>query len=580
MNPSFKSIGISLLILSISFLSGQGQSDPQDVFSTSLYISEGQGVGLFIDNGGDSGVALTIQGALINNGAEFIQQDDAVILLKNGTGGFKGSLQNLRDSARISLSGLVQIEGDLKNEGSFRHSSRLVFLGDSTQYLYGLLIDSNAIYDAEISKAPGAEIVWLNTDVDVQNELSFTGPGCIVTDSTILYLRNVDTNAIMGFLSPGDYTSISRTVVTMGSYGGLKREIKTGWAYDFPVSNSSYYNPLMVKPLNGPDTSDVLIRLEPYQGASINFSGSYDSLPCQPGTLNLNYNCFLQNGTWRIDGRDDGWLTYQLFTYPHNSSFSDCLLGAGLNYRTLRSPNPNGDWSTYVDSVENSHDMCMYLNVLNLQDLEGVAVPGGIYDEFSSIGVGAGPSSGIGLPVEWLYFDVSSQENNAILDWATGVEINNAGFEIYRSKDAVTFERIAFVSPSSNPQEFSEYQFIDRGLEFGHTYYYQLKQIDQDGGYDLSELEFVRINASGNVLDVIAFPNPANQFIVFETMSDWESVASIDCYNVLGALMKPNVQFVGKQIHMDLSDFQNGQYHVVIRDNDGRILANKSIIKL
>lgn len=563
-----------ILLLSVSVF---GQDHPTDINTTGLFISAGNGPGLYLGNGGDSAAVLTVEGALINFGGRLQQEENTVLLLKQGSDSFRGSFQNLSDTAIADLAGNIILEGDLNNEGDLNHSGVITFQGNDESSLFGDLTGVNAFHTVIADKDSGEERIYVTVDADVTEQIEYRGAGCFITNNSTLYLQNPDTGSLRGFLHPGSYSTISRTVVTLGSSGGFKREVQLGYTYDFPVANSTDYNPLRLRPLVGPAISDVVIRLEPFAGASINFSKTYPSLPCAPGAIDLQYDCMLQNGVWRIDGRDDGSLVYQLYSFPHSSHFNDCLPSEPLNFRTMRSPSPGGDWSPYVDSILNEQDMCMYVTVNNAQDLEGQPIPGGIYSEFSSIGVGAGPAGGGTLPVEWLFFNVSGNGLNAVLNWGTAVEVNNKGFGIYRSLDLQEFERIGSVDGSDDPLSFSEYSFIDKDLDPGTTYYYRLKQEDLDGAYVWSDVQ--SFTTSGFAASLNAFPNPTNGMLTLEKSTEWSSQNEVVCFDMYGLAKSIEYMQNAKQINIDLRFIPPGSYMIKVKDKVSGEIYTKQVMK-
>ena len=117
------------------------------------------------------------------------------------------------------------------------------------------------------------------------------------------------------------------------------------------------------------------------------------------------------------------------------------------------------------------------------------------------------------LPVELITFQGEAQEKAVLLTWETASEINNDFFEVQRSLDGQTFEKIGEVTGQGSSNETHRYQFIDRQPLEG-TVYYRLKQVDYDGMYDYSELVAVRWTYSETTEiaptpDVLMFPNPS-----------------------------------------------------------------------
>ncbi|MEO8088265.1 MAG: T9SS type A sorting domain-containing protein [Bacteroidota bacterium] len=95
------------------------------------------------------------------------------------------------------------------------------------------------------------------------------------------------------------------------------------------------------------------------------------------------------------------------------------------------------------------------------------------------------------LPVELLYFAAKKKEKSVLLDWSTSSEINNAYFEIQRSKDNENFETIDVREGAGNSTSVLIYNDVDvhpyEGLSF-----YRLKQVDYDGKFSFSPSVAVR----------------------------------------------------------------------------------------
>ena len=67
------------------------------------------------------------------------------------------------------------------------------------------------------------------------------------------------------------------------------------------------------------------------------------------------------------------------------------------------------------------------------------------------------------VPVTWLYFTAEKiNSNDVILDWSTASELNNSGFEVYKSFDrGVSFEQIGFVDGQGTTTEVSTCLYVD-----------------------------------------------------------------------------------------------------------------------
>jgi len=122
----------------------------------------------------------------------------------------------------------------------------------------------------------------------------------------------------------------------------------------------------------------------------------------------------------------------------------------------------------------------------------------------------AGWDGQVNTPVELEGFEGSFIKDGVRLTWTTASEHNNYGFEIWRSQNYLSnFKKIAFIKGHGTIVNKNQYQFIDRDLDEG-TYYYQLKQLDNDGSFQfIGKIEVV-VNIPKKILLEQNYPNPFN----------------------------------------------------------------------
>jgi len=124
----------------------------------------------------------------------------------------------------------------------------------------------------------------------------------------------------------------------------------------------------------------------------------------------------------------------------------------------------------------------------------------------------------IPLPIELTDFYCIYENNTMVLNWETLSETDCDRFDILRSFNGVDFEQIGTVSGNGNSTNTHKYSFIDRSPSTVN--YYQLRQVDFDGGLTYSDV----ITGDFN-----------------------ETVIAINYYNLLGE-------------RIDISTVQNGIY--------------------
>ena len=95
-----------------------------------------------------------------------------------------------------------------------------------------------------------------------------------------------------------------------------------------------------------------------------------------------------------------------------------------------------------------------------------------------------GPTS-----VELSSFSAVIVDGIVILKWHTEVEIDNAGFALYRNaiKDG-NYIKIGFFPAAEDWEMSNDYQFTDKEVEAGKTYFYYLEDIDLGGEKNQSDI--------------------------------------------------------------------------------------------
>ena len=113
------------------------------------------------------------------------------------------------------------------------------------------------------------------------------------------------------------------------------------------------------------------------------------------------------------------------------------------------------------------------------------------------------------LPVTLVNFKAEKVQQKTNLSWVTSSEKNNAGFEIEKSSNAVSWRKIGFVDGSNSSAITHQYRFVDTKVTAAPVSFYRLKQIDYDGSFDHSRIISVKNTADPD--STYIYPNPAVQ---------------------------------------------------------------------
>jgi hypothetical protein len=175
--------------------------------------------------------------------------------------------------------------------------------------------------------------------------------------------------------------------------------------------------------------------------------------------------------------------------------------------------------------------------------------------------------SNVSLPVTLSDFRATTKSGKVNLSWTTTLEVNSSHFEIERSIDSRTWNKVASVSAGGNTGVAQNYSFTDHSPLNGNNYY-RLKIIDIDGQFEYSPIKNVSVAVSGIV--ITTGPNPAystlNVMIAQETANDFE----VKLINRSGQIIY-NRKYAGSldRIAIDVSKFPEGNYFVEVVDVNG-----------
>lgn len=125
-------------------------------------------------------------------------------------------------------------------------------------------------------------------------------------------------------------------------------------------------------------------------------------------------------------------------------------------------------------------------------------------------------SGGI-LPVSLIDFNgLYKNDGKVELNWVTTFEQNSDRFEIERSFDGITWQKVGIEKAQGVSSGKKSYSFIDeagRNTAIKKDLYYRLKQIDLDGKAAYSRILIVRVYNTHSIKMISVTPNPAKNDI-------------------------------------------------------------------
>lgn len=190
-----------------------------------------------------------------------------------------------------------------------------------------------------------------------------------------------------------------------------------------------------------------------------------------------------------------------------------------------------------------------------------------------SIVVGGKVSAVSSLPVELINFQATLIEKSVLLEWATDSELNNEGFEVEHSVDGKDWTNLTFVEGHGTSSNLQAYHTYDHQPFFGNNYY-RLKQIDFDGLYKYSQIEYVNMEQEESS-SISIYPNPSSNFVHIN--GDFEQ-ATIQVLSTNGKIIR-YLKNQNRFTKINISDLPMGIYFVKVFNRFDKSIYWQKIIK-
>lgn len=187
------------------------------------------------------------------------------------------------------------------------------------------------------------------------------------------------------------------------------------------------------------------------------------------------------------------------------------------------------------------------------------------------------------VPVELNSFTANAVDAGVKLNWITGSELNNMGFEIVRSQDKKEWQKIGFVEGNGTTNEKVKYSYLDKSPNGGNLFY-RLVQIDFDGTkktfdpVEVTNETLFKFNLKQN------YPNPFNPVTKIKYAIPGNQNVVLTIYSALGekvATVVDKYQEAGKyelNLSSDALNLSSGIYYYQLKS--GNYSKTKKMIVL
>jgi hypothetical protein len=176
------------------------------------------------------------------------------------------------------------------------------------------------------------------------------------------------------------------------------------------------------------------------------------------------------------------------------------------------------------------------------------------------------------LPLKFINYNCVSSlrgtKQSAENIWTTGNEINVSHFNVQHSVNGKDFINMGKVTAKNSI--LNEYNFIDEKPNVGINYY-RVVSVDKDGKLNYTVIKSLNVNHSS--LNVITYPNPANDFVTIQG----NNIKQIKIINQLGQTIQ-QLNNITQHQTINTKQFTKGIYIVQVTTTKGETSTQKLII--
>jgi hypothetical protein len=313
------------------------------------------------------------------------------------------------------------------------------------------------------------------------------------------------------------------------------------------------------------ESHDVLTPAGTDLGAEILFNGASFPTPIHTSyTFGLDGNEPLLAGIYTVIHPDyAGWVPVSVTITDIDQDYTTNFLGIRYILNVTSTPTSQGILKDTVDLGVLTNSTFYNSNVAALTgDYTLEAAPDGFIWVPSDIDVIAGDFN-VGnnytytinfeltpetLPVEFTSFRaIATSEYFVNLFWTTQTETNLSGYYVYRNteSDIGSSIRVSGIISATNTSQSTNYNYTDREVEAGNTYYYWLQALDLNGVVNFHGPISVLLDDStitpvvpGKTCILPVYPNPFNPTTNIPYQIKTPETVTISIYNNKGQLVR------------------------------------------
>jgi len=408
----------------------------------------------------------------------------------------------------------ISIGGNYTNNGTLTYRNNIFTLnGSAVQNINAVAAQS--FYDVVINNSSGG--VQLNVPVTVDHSLTLTSG--IATTSAANLLTLSDGAVINGGNSSAYINGPLRHV--LASISSTKF---------FPVGKNNAYRPISLL-LTQVSASSTTYTAEAFTGAPPSRS--------LPPTLNQVSSVRYYN----IASSNNANLSSAVVTLNYGA---DDNVSDPVNLRIAKSSGSN------------------WMDIGGTGSGAGTGnITSGLFSSFSDFVLAH--NTNFILPLKWISFTGMIRNHVAELKWQTAEEINTAYFNVEKSIDGFSWEKISTLN--SNNNSVNSYSFTDNNPASQN--YYRIRSVDRDGRTSYSKVISLSISATG---PIIIIGNPVKpgevEVLISNTALLQKEKWQVRIFDIGGHLILSEQRKPENNLRFDASRLKQGNYILIIQADD------------
>ena len=187
------------------------------------------------------------------------------------------------------------------------------------------------------------------------------------------------------------------------------------------------------------------------------------------------------------------------------------------------------------------------------------------------------------LPVELARFTATTDGQDAVLEWETASEQDNAGFHVEHQAASEPWSEVGFVEGAGTTAEPKRYTFRVAELEPG-THAFRLRQVDVDGSTEQSDIVTVQVRPDAAFMLSEVQPHPVRSEATLSLMVRETQKVTVDVFDLLGRRVKqlhdgPVSAGARMDLRLDTSGLTSGVYLVRATSRDRHVTRKIMVVR-